>query len=241
MAKRRAPVEEAYNAWAAQYDSDGNPLTALDSEVMPEHLGDVRGLRVLDLGCGTGRHLVPLLERGARVLGLDASPGMLERARAKLGDRTGFELRLHDLAQPLPVSDGTIDLVISALVIEHVGDWGNLAGEIRRVLTPSGRAVISDMHPAMRLKGKQANFTDPISGDEILPPSVPRRIADYVNDALANGLDLVRLAEYEPSAELARRFPRAERYLGWPMLLVVELAPQSRTPRPRPPSSPQSQ
>src|SRR5436190_1896391 len=81
-------VAGAYDAWAAVYDTDGNPLVAIDSSVVPSiYARSVRGKRALDVGCGTGRHTALLVEAGAAaVVGVDASSGMLARARERVGD-----------------------------------------------------------------------------------------------------------------------------------------------------------
>src|SRR5262245_8995500 len=76
-------VAKAYDAWAAVYDTDGNPLVAIDSSVVPAVYSrgdggrDLRGKRALDVGCGTGRHTAMLADAGADVVGIDASQGML--------------------------------------------------------------------------------------------------------------------------------------------------------------------
>ncbi|MES9995925.1 methyltransferase domain-containing protein [Desulfovibrio aminophilus] len=71
------PTAEGYDRWSDFYDTEGNPLLDLDEVIVRELLPDPRGLRVLDLGCGTGRHLGRFLDAGARVVGLDFSAGML--------------------------------------------------------------------------------------------------------------------------------------------------------------------
>src|SRR5262245_17901578 len=78
------PTRDGYDRWAAIYDDEGNPLVALETAHVHALLGDVRGLDVVDLGCGTGRHTLWLANAGARVTAVDFSPEMLRRARAKL-------------------------------------------------------------------------------------------------------------------------------------------------------------
>jgi hypothetical protein len=75
------PVRDGYDRWSATYDVDGNPFVALEEQHFDEVLGPVAGLRVLDLGCGTGRHAVRLARAGASVEAVDFSDGMLAQAR----------------------------------------------------------------------------------------------------------------------------------------------------------------
>jgi ubiquinone/menaquinone biosynthesis C-methylase UbiE len=217
-----ARVRSGYDRWAPVYDSDGNPLQALEEPRLRRTAGDVRGLDALDLGCGTGRHALWLARRGARVTAVDFSERMLERARRKRG-ASAVRFVTHDLHRRLPFPDGAFDLVVSGLVLEHIGDLDLFFGEARRVLRPGGHAVVSAMHPAMFLRGTQARFTDPRTGKRVRPGSLPHSIADFVTAALRAGLALESLDEHAPDARLARRFPRARRYIGWPMLVVLAL------------------
>lgn len=224
------PVRAGYDRWSAVYDSDGNPLVALEEQHVLPLYGELRGARALDLGCGTGRHALRLAAGGARVLGLDLSGGMLQVARTRaqalareLEAPLALELCQHDLATRLPCGDGLFDLVVAGLVLEHLSALRAFFAEIERVLAPRGRALLSTLHPAMRLRGTRARFTDPETGLVTHVEGEPQAFAPLVLAALHGGLALTHLSEHAPEPELARRFPRAEKYIGWPMLLVLGL------------------
>jgi ubiquinone/menaquinone biosynthesis C-methylase UbiE len=215
-------VREGYDRWARVYDHDANPLIALEDPAVRSAVGDVRGLAVLDLGCGTGRHAVWLAEAGARVTAVDFSRGMLAEARRKPGaERVRF--LVGDLRVPLPFADNAFQLVLSGLVLEHVPDLGHFFGEARRLARPGGRAVVSAMHPAMFERDAQARFTDPESGEIVRPGSVPHQVADFVAAAQGAGFAVESVAESAADAAFAVRYPRAARYVGWPMLVVMQL------------------
>jgi malonyl-CoA O-methyltransferase len=116
-----ARVRNGYDRWAEIYDHDRNPLPALEEPHVRAAAGEVRGLNVLDLGCGTGRHSAWLAAAGARVTAVDFSQGMLNEARRKVA---GAEVRfvVHDLHESLPFGNETFDLVVSGLVLEHLRD-----------------------------------------------------------------------------------------------------------------------
>lgn len=215
-------IRSGYDRWSSVYDDDANPLPALEEPIVHEQLGSVRGLTVLDLGCGTGRHALWLASAGAIVTAVDFSEGMLARARRKPGaDAVRFVV--HDIQNRLPFEDGFFDRVVSGLVLEHIEDLHHFFSEVRRVLRPGGRALLTTMHPAMFLRGSQARFTDPDSGEIVQPGSYPHQISDFVMAGLRNNLTLLHLGEHSPDAEFASHYPRGEKYIGWPMLLVLQL------------------
>jgi len=218
-------VRDGYDRWARVYDHDGNPLIALEDPAVRRAVGDVRGLTVLDLGCGTGRHSAWMAAAGAAVTGVDFSEGMLAEARTKPG-AGAIRFLLSDLHAPLPFRDSAFDVVVSGLVLEHIGDLDRFFGEARRVLRPGGRAVVSAMHPAMFQRGTQARFTDPESGEVVRPGSVDHHARDIVAAAERAGFVVAALEEAAADAALAARYPRAEKYVGCPMLVLLRL----RTP-----------
>jgi SAM-dependent methyltransferase len=71
-----------YARWSATYDEPGNPVVVAEERGMRPLLDELDG-RILDAGCGTGRHATYLQDRGTNIVGVDPSPEMLARARAK--------------------------------------------------------------------------------------------------------------------------------------------------------------
>jgi ubiquinone/menaquinone biosynthesis C-methylase UbiE len=224
MSKSLQNVRTGYDRWAVVYDHDRNPLQALEEPVVHAALGQVSGLRVLDLGCGTGRHALWLASQEARVTAVDFSEGMLAEARQKpFAERVTF--LQHDLHERLPFVRGEFDVVVSGLVLEHIQDLPRLFSEVRRVVKHGGRVVISAMHPAMFLRGSQARFTDPDSGELVQPGSIAHSVSDFVMAAVRAGFQIHEVSEHAPDAAFATEFPRAEKYIGWPMLVVLVLKP----------------
>ena len=215
-------VRGGYDRWAAVYDHDANPLPPLEEPVVRHAVGDPHGLIVLDLGCGTGRHALWLAASGASVTAVDFSEGMLEEARRKPGAEQ-IRFICHDLYLPLPLADGEFDLLVSGLVVEHLRELGKFFSEINRVLKRGGRAVVSAMHPAMFLRGSQARFTDPTTGELVQPGSIAHSMSEFVMAAVGAELQLTGIEEISPDTKFATKFPRAEKYVGWPMLVVMQL------------------
>jgi SAM-dependent methyltransferase len=107
--------------------------------------GDLRGRRVLEVGCGTGRLAAALAEReGARVWAVDSSPEMLEVARRQAGGVTRFR---QAEAEALPFRAGWFERVVMRLVV-HLVDRRRALAEARRVLGPGGRLAIATFEPS---------------------------------------------------------------------------------------------
>ncbi len=98
------------------------------------------GDRALDLGCGAGEFTAALAEAGAEAIGADVAEAALARARAR---NPGVEFRRVPFDGPLPFEDGSFDLVWSSEVIEHVADTARWLSEVRRVLVPGGRLLLT--------------------------------------------------------------------------------------------------
>jgi len=216
------PTREGYDLWSQIYDDEDNPLIALESAWVMQLLGDVRGLTVADVGCGTGRHAIAMAAASAHVVGVDFSPGMLTKLRAKPG-AGAVRLVRHDLATGLPFASGSMDGITCCLVLEHVADLASAFAEMSRVCRAGGFVLVSDLHPAMRLLGTQAQFTDPATGRKTRPAGARHQLSDYVIAATRMGLHIDHMSEHVVDEELAARSPRAQKYLGWPILLLMRL------------------
>lgn len=142
----RLPVSSQYDGFADEY-RDGGPYNQFyERPAMMELLGEVAGLDVLDVGCGSGVLTERLIRSGASVIGFDASQRMLNRARDRLG--AAAQLWLHDLHDPLTwLASDSMDVVVGSLVMHYMKDWGPALTEFYRVLRPGGRLVFSTHHP----------------------------------------------------------------------------------------------
>jgi SAM-dependent methyltransferase len=114
-------------------------------------LGVSRGERLLDLGCGGGRHAFQAVRLGARVVALDAQSAEVTSVRDTIGAMLDAgEVRTDDEAGVvqanalrLPFSDGTFDRVIAAEVLEHIPDDNAAMAELSRVLRPGGTMAVT--------------------------------------------------------------------------------------------------
>jgi SAM-dependent methyltransferase len=157
------PVQpDHYDSFAENYstDNESNLLNGYyERPAMIDLAGDVNGRRVLDAGCGSGPLFAALRAKGAIVTGFDSSPEMVKLARRRLGEDA--ELHVADLNQPLPFADGAFDDVVSSLVLHSLRDWTAPLAELRRVLKPGGRFILSVNHPIVyKLLQPDASYFD---------------------------------------------------------------------------------
>jgi len=215
-------TQTGYDRWSAIYDDEENPLILLEEPRVRALVGDVRGQRVADVGCGTGRHSVWLADAGAVVTGYDFSEPMLARAKAKRRAER-VQLVSHDVTQPIPAGDEAFDQVVSCLVLDHIPELVAYFDELARICRRGGAITLSTVHPAMMLKGVRARFTDPQTQQRIMPASCAHQISDYVMAVTRTTLRLVHLSEHVMDEQTARHSERAQKYVGWPLLLLMQL------------------
>ncbi len=215
--------KEGYDRWSEFYDDDDIPLNLLEESVVERDLGDLRGLRVLELGCGTGRQTLAMARRGAQITAIDQSSGMLEKAIAK-SKEFSIDYQAHDLDTQLPYAPETFDRVVSFLVLEHIVKLEPFFAQCARVCKKTGFIYFTVMHPAMLLKGAQARYTEPGTGVKVYPKSFAYQIKDFLNAAIAAGLKLDHLGEYACQEEHAKISERARKYMHWPFLLTMKFS-----------------
>jgi SAM-dependent methyltransferase len=107
------------------------------------------GERVLDLGCGSGAFTAALADAGARPVGVEIADAALRRARS---DHPSLDFRLAPIDGPLPLEDSSVELAWVSEVIEHIADTARSLSEIRRVLAPRGRLLLTTPnHPRLAI------------------------------------------------------------------------------------------
>jgi ubiquinone/menaquinone biosynthesis C-methylase UbiE len=135
------------------YDLVVEPMQAGVRRVAVEFVPPDPAWQVLDVGCGTGTGMVPYVEAGCTVVGVDVSPSMLERARARLGDRVEL---YHTDGESLPFEAGRFDLVTTSMVLHEVpaDRRTGFVDQMARVAGAGGRLQIVDFgFGSLRPKG----------------------------------------------------------------------------------------
>lgn len=225
MRKDPDPVSrEAYDKLASSYSvrAPTKPHNAYyERPASLSLLGNVRGRRVLDAACGPGIYAELLADRGAEVVGFDASEKMVTLARERLRGRA--EVRRANLEEPLERLEGdSFDLVVSALAMDYVEDWGVPLSEFYRVLKPAGKLVFSVEHPTFKFvehvyQGEGSYFETELVGMEwrgfaesVWMPSFRRPLGAMVDAILGSGF--VFAGMLEPQSDERFRAADPEEY-----------------------------
>jgi SAM-dependent methyltransferase len=161
-------------AWADLAEAHNRPLF----EAVLDAAGAGPGIRLLDVGCGSGLALVLARERGATTSGLDISPALLAIARDRL---PGADLREGDMEE-LPFEDASFDATTGVNAFQFAGDPRHALREAARVTRPGGRVVASLFAAPERSQGTIAHE----AMSALVPPGQAADHAPYALSAPGN-------------------------------------------------------
>ena len=203
------------------------PTTPFELEYAFHLLGDVNGKSVLDLGCGTGGNLIPLIKRGARTIGIDISPDLIRLARKRLNDaQLESDLRV-DSAYETGLADESVDVVYCMSLVHHL-DIERVRDEMRRVLVPGGRVILKEpvrfssaytrLRNLLPAKEEISDFEHPLTEEELVVLTAPFQvegkrlfrlpIVPLVKMVLPSANESMCRADYR----ILKRYPALERY-----------------------------
>ena len=186
-------IENDYNIWAHQYDTNVNLTRDLDKKCTIETLNNLVFKNVLELGCGTGKNTEWLLNKAERIIGLDFSQEMLNKAEEKISDKR-VTFKKADLTKDWKIENNFVDLITSSLTLEHVKSLDHIFSQANQKLNKNGLFFISELHPFKQYSGSKAEY-ETESGTKELEVYV-HHISEYIDDAKNNGFQLIELKEW---------------------------------------------
>ncbi len=227
----------------SQYSKMTRSINGLEGagewQVFKNMMPDLKGKRVLDLGCGFGWHCLYAVEQGAKsVIGIDISERMLNEARKKT--ESSLVEYVRKPIEDIDYLPNTFDVVISSLVFHYIESFGDICDKVNHCLISGGDFVFSVEHPIFTAYGGQDWFYDgqgnrlhwPVDkyfiegirkanflGEEVM--KYHKTLTTYVKGLIKAGFEITGLVEPEPNEHLLKTNPKMLDELRRPMMLLV--------------------
>ena len=205
-------------------------------------VGNLAGRRVLDAGCGEGYNTRILAKKGAKVVGVDISPRMIELARqAEDREPLGIRYEVASFSELSLFDDASFDVVVSTMALMDCPDYEAALKEFHRLLRRKGKLFFNITHPCFMTRGfgwvmdepgnpikitasdyfarqpwvERWRFSMLPNPEEVEPfavPTFPRTLSDYLNGLLKAGFVLEKVQEPRPSEQACHKHPWLRRW-----------------------------
>lgn len=186
-------VKDAYNNWAAQYDTDLNKTRNLEAVSLRQTLSNIDFTSCLEIGCGTGKNTEWLAANAKEVVAIDLSEEMLNKARDKTYKGSVSFLQF-DMNETWDFTNRQFDIVVFSLVLEHIKDIDNIFNKVSEKIKPGGYLYIGELHPFKQYTGSKAKFeTD--KGTQLVT-CFTHHISDFTKAANKNGFQIILIDEF---------------------------------------------
>lgn len=172
-----------------------------------ENFSTLKGVKVFEAGCGPGILAEYLESEGAKIIGFDVSPKMIELAKKRVPQNATFFVA--DMANKLPIEqDGQFDLVVASLSIDYIENWEVPLSEFFRLLRPKGLFIFTIQHPTgswnwyrptsafgvQYVEAPWRGFTD----EPVTMPDYYRSFEEVINPLLNEGFKLLKVKDCKP-------------------------------------------
>lgn len=186
-------TRQAYNNWASQYDANFNKTRDLEAQALRKVLAPVSFDSCLEIGCGTGKNTVWLVQKAKLVTAVDLSEEMLNKAKEKISNDS-VQFIQADITKGWEFIHQLYNIVIFSLVLEHIEDLDAVFKKTAQFLESGGYVYIGELHPFKQYSGSKARF-ETAEGIQVVE-CFTHHISDFITAASKNGLFLVGLNEY---------------------------------------------
>lgn len=186
-------IQEAYNAWSVQYDSNKNFTRDLEGKALRSILGEIRFDRCVEMGCGTGKNTGWLSSKAKEVFAIDFSEAMLAKAKNKIRNPSVVFIQANMLDEWifLPVK---VDLISFSLVLEHIEDLLSVFLKASAALSSGGYMYVGELHPFKQYMGSKARF-ETEDGIQVVD-CFTHHASDFIQSANSAGFRLFLFEEY---------------------------------------------
>jgi 2-polyprenyl-3-methyl-5-hydroxy-6-metoxy-1,4-benzoquinol methylase len=185
-------VREAYNNWAAQYDTGLNKTRDLEAVSLRQTLSNINFTSCLEVGCGTGKNTEWLAAKAEDILAIDLSEEMLNKARNKTY-KGNVSFLQFDINGTWNFTNRQFDIGVFSLVLEHIKDIDSVFNKVSEKIKPGGYLYIGELHPFKQYTGSKAKFeTD--KGTQLVTCFM-HHLSDFIKAADKNGFQVILIDE----------------------------------------------
>lgn len=186
-------VEQAYNIWANQYDTNKNRTRDIEAISLRESLANMTFDNCLEIGCGTGKNTEYLATITQELTSVDFSEEMLAKAKQKI-KTNNVQFIQADITKEWFFATKPYDLVTFSLVLEHIEDLNEIMKKVASVTTSKSIVYIGELHPFKQYTGSKARFE--IENGQQIVTCFNHNISDFTMAAKMHGFDMINIAEY---------------------------------------------
>ena len=186
-------VQQAYNIWADQYDTNQNRTRDLEGVALREVLQNITFENCLEIGCGTGKNTEWFIGKASTVTSIDLSEEMLLKARAKISsDKVNFIQA--DITKDWDFATQQYDLVGFSLVLEHIENLEEIFRKVAKCTYAGSHVYVGELHPFKQYAGTKARF-ETEEGLQIVT-CFNHNMSDFTQTAKRFGFEIVEVNEY---------------------------------------------
>jgi ubiquinone/menaquinone biosynthesis C-methylase UbiE len=185
-------ISNAYNSWAAQYDTNDNKTRDLEALALKKILLGNAYKHCLEVGCGTGKNTEWLLTICDQITAIDLSKGMLDIAKNKIKSAK-VSFSEVDITKDWTFAKDRYDLVTFSLMLEHIEDLYAVFQKLSKVTASGSQVYIGELHPFKQYAGSKARF-ETETGTQVLT-CFNHHVTDFLQAANASGFQLIQLEE----------------------------------------------
>lgn len=186
-------TQQAYNAWASQYDTNLNKTRDLEAVSLRNTLSALSFNRCLEIGCGTGKNTIWLKEKASHITAVDLSEEMLAKAKEKIND-SNVHFHQADITSDWNFAERNYDLVVFSLVLEHIHNLDDIFEKTAAVITAGAYVYIGELHPFKQYSGSKARF-ETETGTQIVT-CFDHHLSDFIQPAKKHGFVVEDINEY---------------------------------------------
>ena len=186
-------IQQAYNQWSEQYDSNINKTRDLEALALRETLSNIQFSNCLEIGCGTGKNTAWLLNKANEITAVDLSGNMLAKAKEKINSNK-VQFVQADILESWTFAAQQYELISFSLMLEHIEDLDAAFSKAFAACISGGYVYMGELHPFKQYAGSKARF-ETAAGTEVVE-CYNHHISDFVHAATQNGFVIESINEY---------------------------------------------